>query len=124
MIRHATPARRSRVLTCAAALMALAAAYAAPSAQSSAKKALGRNANTPPPGIKRLTYMEQREWEQIEGKIMEAEEALQNRQRALDDPAAAKDHLKLAQCCRDFEAAQEDVRRLYARWEELEAKQK
>src|SRR6266851_4319306 len=38
MIRHAPLARRFRFLTCAAALMALAAAYAAPSAQS--KKAL------------------------------------------------------------------------------------
>lgn len=87
------------------------------------KKAAVKSAAKPPPGLRRLTYMEQREWEQMEKKILLAETELESRQKALDDPAVTGDHIKLAQCCREFETAQEIVRKLYARWAELEAKQ-
>ena len=60
----------------------------------------------------------------MEQKIVAAETELVSRQKALDDPAVAKDHVKLTACCRDFEAAQGAIKVLYARWEELEAKQK
>jgi ABC transport system ATP-binding/permease protein len=98
-------------------------AAAAPSSAQTTKKAPGRSANTPPPGIKRLTYMEQREWEQMEPKILAAEAELNERQRALDDPAVAADHVKMAARCREFEAARQKVQALYMRWSELEAKQ-
>ncbi len=78
----------------------------------------------PPPGIRRLTYMEQREWVQIEGRIEQAEADLEERHAAMDDPAMAADHLKMAEACRAYEAAQETVRTLYERWEQLEAKQR
>jgi ATP-binding cassette subfamily F protein uup len=87
------------------------------------KKAAVKSASKPPPGLRRLTYMEQREWEQMEEKILLAETELESRQKALDDPVVTGDHVKLTQCCREFETAQETVRKLYARWAELEAKQ-
>jgi ATP-binding cassette subfamily F protein uup len=87
------------------------------------KKAVAKKENIAPPGIKRLSYMEQREWEQMEAKIVEAEEDLQTKHQALDDPAVHADHVKMTECCRAYEAAQERVQKLYARWEELGAKQ-
>lgn len=89
-----------------------------------AKKAAAKTASKPPAGLKRLSYMEQREWEQIEEKIVRAETEVESRQKALDDPAISRDHVKLTQCCREFEKAQEAVKILYARWEKLDAKQK
>lgn len=75
-------------------------------------------------GIKRLTYMEQREWEQMEGKIMEAEEALEEAQKEMADPAVLADRDRLNQSCQKVHDAQERVQSLYARWEQLEAKQR
>jgi ATP-binding cassette subfamily F protein uup len=75
-------------------------------------------------GIKRLTYMEQREWEQMENKIMEAEEALEVAQKEMGDPAVLADRDRLNQCCQKVHDAQEVVQKLYARWEQLEAKQR
>jgi ATP-binding cassette subfamily F protein uup len=82
------------------------------------------NTKKPPPGIRRLSYMEQREWEQIESKIVEAEEVLHAAQREMDDPKVLGDRNRLDAVCRRVEAAQVNVQKLYARWEELEAKQK
>jgi ATP-binding cassette subfamily F protein uup len=98
----------------------------APGAKATAKSAVASsdNAKKPPPGIRRLSYMEQREWEQIESKIVEAEEVLHAAQREMDDPKVLADRNKLDAVCRRVEAAQTGVQKLYARWEELEAKQK
>ena len=77
-----------------------------------------------PPGIKRLTWSEQREWEQIEGKIMDAESAVESLQQQMADPTVLADRTKLDDCCRKMHDAQELVRKFYARWEYLEAKQR
>jgi len=77
-----------------------------------------------PPGLKRLNWNEQREWEQMETKIGDAESALESAQREMDDPAVLADHRRLAEACKRVETAQLEVQRLYARWEELEEKQK
>lgn len=71
---------------------------------------------------KKLTYMEQRELEQIEGKIASAEEELHAAQKLMDDPAVLADHKKLADACKRMESAQSAVHTLYSRWEHLEAK--
>ena len=39
------------------------------------------------------------------------------------DPAVASDPVRLPQCWQELHDAQDEVTRLYARWEELEAKQ-
>jgi ABC transport system ATP-binding/permease protein len=80
--------------------------------------------NKNPPGLKRLNWNEQREWEQIEGKLSDAEAALEKAHREMDDPAVLADHNRLAAACALVEKTQLEVQRLYARWEELEAKQK
>jgi ATP-binding cassette subfamily F protein uup len=71
---------------------------------------------------KRLSYKDKLEWEQIEGKIQEAEDALAAAQRAVEDPAVATDSARLQARCAELEAAQREVERLYARWAELEEK--
>jgi ATP-binding cassette subfamily F protein uup len=87
-------------------------------------KPAAQRENKPPPGLRRLTYMEQREWEQIEAKIVDAESALEAAQKEMDDPAVLADRNKLDAVCRRVDAAQIQVQKLYARWEELETKQK
>lgn len=70
----------------------------------------------------RLSYMEQREWDQMEANILAAEERLAAAQTAADDPGIASSPGKAAAAYRDLEEAQADVDRLYSRWSELEAK--
>jgi ATP-binding cassette subfamily F protein uup len=99
-------------------------AAAAKQAEAKAAPKASPSSNKPPPGLRRLTYMEQREWEQIEKQIIDAEATLEDRHKAMDDPATAADHQKMAQACREYEAAQAQVQQLYARWEELDGKQR
>lgn len=81
----------------------------------------------PPPrvarGLKRLTYQEQREWEQMEETILAAETALTECQTAVEDPAVASDPAALRARWEALESARAEVARLYARWAELEVKQ-
>ena len=77
----------------------------------------------PGPSGNRLTTAERREWKGIEAQIEAAEQRVQDLQRQMDDPVIASDPVRLPQCWQDLHAAQEEVTRLYARWEELEARQ-
>lgn len=70
---------------------------------------------------KKLSYMESREYESMEQRIADAEEALQEKRAALEE-IAMKEPLRLEQHYREIEAAQGDVDLLYARWAELEEK--
>jgi len=72
--------------------------------------------------VKRLSYMEQREWDQMEEKILAAETALEECQAAAADPAVASQADVVALRYRALQEAQEQVDQLYARWAELEAK--
>ncbi|MGB9610400.1 MAG: ABC transporter C-terminal domain-containing protein, partial [Bryobacteraceae bacterium] len=74
------------------------------------------------PPKKRLSYLEQREYEQIEQRIAEAEARLGEAQARLQAPETVCDPAKLEACWQEVRAAQEEVDRLYARWAELEAK--
>ncbi len=77
----------------------------------------------PPPeeGPKRkLAYLEQREWDSMEEKILEAEQELAKRHRALQE--AASDAKRLTQVYEELQQAQRRVEDLYARWAELESK--
>ncbi len=81
---------------------------------------------TPPPTTspkkKKLSYWEKKEWDEIEMKILEAEELLEKRQKALEDPEIASNPQKLQECYQLAEEAQANVDKLYARWAELEEK--
>jgi ATP-binding cassette subfamily F protein uup len=72
---------------------------------------------------KKLSYMEQREWEQIEARIMAAEAEVEAKQKLFNDPAVLADHARLAEVGHQTAAAQSAVEKLYKRWEELSAKQ-
>ncbi len=70
---------------------------------------------------KKLSYNEQKELEQIEAKIHTAE-AVVTTHHANVEAAATKGHAALTAACQALEVAQKVVEKLYARWEELEAK--
>jgi ABC transport system ATP-binding/permease protein len=71
---------------------------------------------------RRLSYREQREWDEMEARILEAEGRLEETSRAASDPAVVSDHAALSQRIAALAAAQAEVDALYARWAELEAK--
>jgi len=73
------------------------------------------------PKAKKLSYKEQQEWEQMEARILEAEEGVVARHSEVER-VDTSDHVALARVCRALEEAQQEVERLYARWQELEAK--
>jgi ATP-binding cassette subfamily F protein uup len=69
---------------------------------------------------KKPTYQEQREWEQMESRIEEAEAFLAQKQQAA--LGLATDHGALRKATLAIEEAQENLDRLYERWTELEAR--
>lgn len=71
---------------------------------------------------KGLSYKEQKEWDQIEAKILEAEKAVSVCQTAANDPAIASSATDLQERYAALHAAQTEVERLYARWTELDEK--
>jgi ATP-binding cassette subfamily F protein uup len=71
---------------------------------------------------KRLSYLENREWQQIEAKIIEADERLQHAQREMQNPEGLSNPETVQARYDSLLAAQAEVDRLYARWAELEAK--
>jgi ATP-binding cassette subfamily F protein uup len=73
-------------------------------------------------GRKKLSYMEAREYSTLEQRIAEAEETLQKKKAAAENPAIAIDATRLMTAHADLEKAQQTVDELYVRWAELEAK--
>lgn len=88
----------------------------------SRSSAVAQPRNVPPPGRRRLTFNEQREYDGLEARIHEAEGAVSTASARLDDPALSANHARLAEACRALEAAQAEVAGLYERWEFLERK--
>ncbi|WP_432756545.1 ABC-F family ATP-binding cassette domain-containing protein [Alloacidobacterium dinghuense] len=72
---------------------------------------------------KKLSYLEAREWADIEDRIAAAEKTLQQKQALLENPVIAVDALRLQETLAEVEQARTTVDGLYARWAELEAKQ-
>lgn len=73
---------------------------------------------------RKLSYKERQEWEAMEQKILDAENALVTAQAAVEDPAVASNPAELQARCEALENKRREVERLYARWGELEEKQK
>jgi ATP-binding cassette subfamily F protein uup len=84
-------------------------------------KTVERNTTSNAPK-KRLTYLETREWEQIEDKVSRAEEVLEEKRQQLERHDVVSDPARITQAAAEIDVAQEEVDRLYARWAELEAK--
>ena len=77
-----------------------------------------------PPRPRRLGYVEKREMEQMEARILVAERYLTACQEAAADPKVASDHKAVKTRLEALAAAQANVDQLYGRWAELEAKVK
>jgi ATP-binding cassette subfamily F protein uup len=75
------------------------------------------------PAKKKLSYLEAREFATIEQRIAQAEEILQQKRAAAEDPAIASDAGRLLSAHAEMEEARQIVDDLYSRWGELEGKQ-
>ena len=72
-------------------------------------------------GKKKLSYLEAREFATIEQRIAQAEETLQQKRAAAEDPSIASDAAQLLKAHAELEEAQKAVDELYSRWAELES---
>jgi ATP-binding cassette subfamily F protein uup len=71
---------------------------------------------------KKFSYLEAREYAAIEQRIKEAEQKLQSKRAALEDPAIATNGPMLLAAHAEMETAQKNLDALYARWAELQQK--
>ncbi len=71
---------------------------------------------------KKLSYMEQREYDALEQKIADAEAEVMRLQRLLESGEVATDGKRLQETYSSIEPAQNKVDELYTRWAELEGK--
>ena len=71
---------------------------------------------------RKLSYLENREYESIEQRIAEAEQLVAEKHASLEDPEVMKDGARLQLAYQEVELAQEEVDNLYMRWAELEKK--
>ena len=78
--------------------------------------------NRKPAGGQRLTYLEQRDWDSLEARVLAAEERLAEARRQAEDPSIASDAGALQRRLAALAEVQQEVDRLYNRWAELEAK--
>jgi ATP-binding cassette subfamily F protein uup len=76
--------------------------------------------NAPGKTTKRLSYKDARDLSMIEELISKAEERVVETQRQIDSGQYATDASKLTKLCEALTEQQQEVERLYARWQELE----
>ena len=74
------------------------------------------------PARKKLSYLEQREWDQLESRIEEAEARLAALHLTLQDLEVASNPARLRETYASLETGQEKVNQLYTRWSELDGK--
>jgi len=70
----------------------------------------------------RLSYLDQREYELMDEKIMQAEEIRDRLENRINDPALGSEPESLQKTWQELEQARSHVDRLYERWDELEEK--
>ena len=73
-------------------------------------------------GKKKLSYLEAREYDEIEDRVAQAEHVLQAKRVQLEDPAIVSDASRLVVATAELEDAQQKVDALYERWAALERK--
>jgi ATP-binding cassette subfamily F protein uup len=69
---------------------------------------------------RKLGYREQREWDEMEARILEAETRLAAAQGRAAEPGVATDHEALSARLAELAAAEAEVDQLYDRWAQLE----
>ncbi len=88
-----------------------------------AKKAAAAKPETSTaPGRRKLSYLDSRDFETIEQRILQAESDLTVRRALLEDAEVVRDPKRLQDALGAVDDAQAAVDALYARWAELEAK--
>jgi ATP-binding cassette subfamily F protein uup len=75
-----------------------------------------------PSARRKLSYLEVRELDSIEERIREADENIEKKRAALEDPSVTSDPRRLRAACVELDEAQSALDQLYARWGELEKK--
>lgn len=75
-----------------------------------------------PPTKKKLSYMEQREFDGIDASIEAADERLESAKRRIEEPSVATDPAALTEALSELGAAQVEHDRLLERWVELSEK--
>ncbi len=88
-----------------------------------AEKPAAVRSTAPAAGRKKLGYLEAREWEQMETRILEAEQAAEAIRAEMQSPEVVSDGPRLEACYARLQEAEARVEALYGRWAELEAKQ-
>jgi ATP-binding cassette subfamily F protein uup len=86
---------------------------------SSKKKAAGRPLDKKK-SAKKLSYKDQREYDQMEERILAAEARQGILEARMHEPKITADPAQLAECWQELESSQQEVVALYRRWEELE----
>jgi ATP-binding cassette subfamily F protein uup len=86
------------------------------------RKPAATDRTAPRPKTRRLTYLEQREWEGMEEKVLAAEARVAEERSRAEDPSIATDAAALQERLHALDQARREVDRLYERWAELEAK--
>ncbi|HLK66113.1 MAG TPA: ABC-F family ATP-binding cassette domain-containing protein [Bryobacteraceae bacterium] len=99
------------------------AAQAARPAPATSQKAAASTPTRSAPLKKKLSYLEAREWEQMEERILQAEQAVEAIRAEMQSSEVVSDGPRLHACYQKLQEAERDVEQLYARWAELEAKQ-
>lgn len=74
------------------------------------------------PARRKLSYLDARDYETIETRILEADAKLEQAKAAAEDPAIATDATRLQAALDEVATAQAAADALYARWAELEAR--
>lgn len=85
------------------------------------KKGKEKKPETTPSKVK-LSYVEKKEYEQIEGKILKLENEVQQLNRTLEDPEISQNAAQLQVICSQIALTENQIEQLYLRWEELEKK--
>lgn len=70
----------------------------------------------------KLSYMEKKEYEEMEGKILKLEEEVKNLNHQLEKPEIAEDAQKLSEICQAIGLRETQIEQLYLRWQELDQK--
>jgi len=77
----------------------------------------------PPALKKKLSYLEAREFEQMEARVLEAEHELESIRTEMQSAEVVSDGPRLQSCYEKLQSAEAKVAALYNRWAELESKQ-
>jgi ABC transport system ATP-binding/permease protein len=72
----------------------------------------------------KLSFKEQREFEGMETVVLEKETQLTNLQKQLEKPEVISDASQLLQLSKEIALLEKEIEKLYARWQELEARAK